>query len=71
MWRWCLTAAFLPSKQGVSVQIGDAILSAYALSVNRADGPSGRECLLRWVLCWYGKAAVNRLVVGSIPTYAA
>ena len=27
--------------------------------------------LMRWVLCWYGKAAVNRRVAGSIPASAA
>ena len=26
---------------------------------------------MRWVLCWYGKAAVNRPVAGSIPATAA
>ena len=27
--------------------------------------------LMRWVLCWYGKAAVNRPDAGSIPAAAA
>src|SRR5690606_14941797 len=25
----------------------------------------------RWVLCWYGRATVNRLVAGSIPAAGA
>ena len=27
--------------------------------------------LMRWVPCWYGRAAVNRFVAGSIPASAA
>ena len=27
--------------------------------------------ILRWVPCWYGRAAVNRFVAGSIPASAA
>ena len=27
--------------------------------------------LMRWVLCWYGKATVNRRDAGSIPASAA
>ena len=27
--------------------------------------------LMRWVLCWYGKATVNRPDAGSIPASAA
>ena len=29
------------------------------------------DYLLRWVLCWYGKATVNRRDAGSIPASAA
>ena len=27
--------------------------------------------MMRWVLCWYGRATVNRLAAGSIPASAA
>ena len=27
--------------------------------------------LMRWVPCWYGRAAVNRFVAGSIPATTA
>ena len=32
---------------------------------------SSRPDLMRWVLCWYGRATVNRFVAGSIPASAA
>ena len=32
---------------------------------------SSRPDSMRWVLCWYGRATVNRLVAGSIPAAAA
>ena len=35
------------------------------------SNPTTLTDLMRWVLCWYGKAAVNRRDAGSIPATAA
>ncbi len=36
---------------------------------NKIEG--GGKLEIRWVLCWYGRAAVNRFVAGSIPAAGA
>ena len=33
--------------------------------------PTTLTDVMRWVLCWYGKATVNRRDAGSIPATAA
>lgn len=35
------------------------------------SNPATRTDVMRWVLCWYGKATVNRRDAGSIPATAA
>ena len=46
--------------------------------IPRASGARDRwfkssrpDSLMRWILCWYGKATVNRRDAGSIPAPAA
>ena len=35
------------------------------------SNPTTLTNVMRWVLCWYGKATVNRRDAGSIPAIAA
>lgn len=66
--------------QDVSVRfrLGAFIQDVGKLGIPRASGARDRwfkssrpDYLMRWVLCWYGKATVNRRDAGSIPASAA
>ena len=53
-----------------------SVWESLAIRVPRAheivgSNPATLTDVMRWVLCWYGKATVNRPDAGSIPAAAA
>ena len=70
--------AFSPIGAPVRFRLGaffrtwDSLVIPPALEAGDRWFESSRpDSLMRWVLCWYGKATVNRRDAGSIPASAA